>query len=128
MMHARNSFENKIFWKRIIKKTFRKLTWFFPLSSVPSPFLLAVLSKKGLELSYQSLFMLQNMFRKIPYLVIYHVRNFDDLMQSGFQVIPKITFLNLCKPVKDVIIIPVLSVFWISKLGMKGKNYKNLSI
>ena len=66
--------------------------------------------------------MLQNMFRKIPYLVIYHVRNFDDLMQSGFQVIPKITFLNLCKPVKDVIIIPVLSVLLNLETGNEGKK------
>ena len=34
--------------------------------------------------SYQFLFELQNMFRKIPFLVIYHLGNFDDLIQSGF--------------------------------------------
>ena len=30
-MHARNSIQNKIFWKRINKKPFKKLTWLFPL-------------------------------------------------------------------------------------------------
>ena len=35
--------------------------------------------------------------------------NFDDLIQSGFRVIPKITFATLCKLFYDVIIIPVSS-------------------
>ena len=35
--------------------------------------------------------------------------NFDDLIQSGFRVIPKITFANLCKLFHDVIIILVSS-------------------
>ena len=40
--------------------------------------------------------------------------NFVDLIQRGFWVILKITFADLCKPIQDVIIIPVSSGlrFW----------------
>ena len=41
-MHARNSFENKIFWKRIIKKPSKNLLDF---SFAPSPFLRVRLRK-----------------------------------------------------------------------------------
>ena len=34
---------------------------------------------------------------------------FADLKQNGFSVIPKITFANLCKPIQNIIIIPVSS-------------------
>ena len=49
------------------------------------------------------------MFRKVPFLVIDHLSNFDYFIQNYFWVIPKITFANLCKPVQSVIIIPVSS-------------------
>ena len=49
------------------------------------------------------------MFRKLPLLVLCHLGIFDDLMQSGFRFIPKITFANLCKLDFNVIIIPVSS-------------------
>ena len=57
----------------------------------------------GRGTSYQSLFGVQNMFRKIPFLVIYHLGNCD------FSVIPKIEVDNLCKPIHDVITVPVSS-------------------
>ena len=38
----------------------------------------------------------------------YQLGNFDDLIQSGFCVIPKITFVNLYKTIQDIITIPVL--------------------
>ena len=53
--------------------------------------------------SYQYLSGLQNMFKKIPFLVIYHPGDFDDLIQSSFSVISKITFVNLWKPIHDFI-------------------------
>ena len=43
------------------------------------------------------------------FLVIYHQGNFDELMQSSFCIISKITFANLCKPIYGVLIITVLS-------------------
>ena len=46
--------------------------------------------------------------RKIFYFsVIYHLANFDALIQSDFSLISKITFANLCKTFHDVIIISV---------------------
>ena len=39
--------------------------------------------------------------------IIRHEKPADDLIQSGFWVIPKITFGNLCKAIHDIIIIPV---------------------
>ena len=68
--------------------------------------------------SYHSLFVSQNMFRKIPFVVVYHLGNFDDLLQSGFGIVPNITFDNLCKPIHDVIIIPVSS----DPLNMESGN------
>ena len=58
--------------------------------------------------SYQNLFVLQNMFRKIPFSVIYHLSNFHSLIQSGFNILIN-TFAHVCKPIHDVIIIPVSS-------------------
>ena len=40
--------------------------------------------QKGTETSYQFLFGVQEMFTKFPFSVIYHMENFDDLIQSGF--------------------------------------------
>ena len=51
----------------------------------------------------QSLFRLQNKFRKIRLLVMYYMTKFDDIIQSGFSVIPKITSVSLCKPIHDII-------------------------
>ena len=51
----------------------------------------------------QSLFRLQNKFRKIRLLVMYYMTKFDDIIQSGFSVIPKITSASLCKPIHDII-------------------------
>ena len=41
--------------------------------------------------------------------IIRHEKPTDDLIQSGFWVIPKITLANLCKRIQDIIIIPVSS-------------------
>ena len=68
------------------QKILKKLTWFFLLPSAPF---------YGQD--YEKQFELKNMFRKIPLLVIYYLGNFDDLIQSDFLVVPKITFANLCK-------------------------------
>ena len=59
--------------------------------------------------SYQSVFGLQNMFRKNPFLKIYYLSNIVNLIQSGVWVVSKIAFANLCKPVHDVRIILISS-------------------
>ena len=66
-------------------------------------------NERDLELVNQSLFGLENMFRNTPFSVIYHLRNLDDLIPSGFSVIPKIAFANLCKSIHNVKIITVSS-------------------
>ena len=39
----------------------------------------------------------------MPLLVIYYLTKFDDIISSGFWVIPKITSANLCKSIHDII-------------------------
>ena len=72
-LHTRNFFENKIFWKRIIKKplksklcflTFKKLTLFLLESGT----------------SDQSFFRLRNKIRKIPLMVMYYLTKFDEVI------------------------------------------------
>ena len=53
--------------------------------------------------SDQSLFKFQNKFRKILVLVMYYPIKFDDVIQSGFWVVPKVTSANLCKSIHDII-------------------------
>ena len=62
----------------------------------------------------------QNVCRKIPFELIYHLANFAAQIQSGFWVIPKITFANLCKAYHDVIIIPASAV--LSNLKNPGQG------
>ena len=70
----------RYFERWLSKKPLKKLTWVFPFH--PVPFYQQYSEKlKGHGTSYQSL---QNMSRKIPFLVIYYLGNFDDLTQSGF--------------------------------------------
>ena len=59
--------------------------------------------QKGSGTSDQSLFRLQNKFTEISLSVIYYLTQFDDLILSGFWVIPKITPAHLCKPNHDII-------------------------
>ena len=47
-------------------------------------------------------------------------------MQSGFWIIPKITFANLWKPIYDTIIIPASSdILNLETVERKGKINKN---
>ena len=59
--------------------------------------------QKGPGTSDQSLFRLQSKFTEISLSVIYYLTKFDDLILSGFWVIPKITPAHLCKPIHDII-------------------------
>ena len=65
--------------KENYQKAFQKLTLFFLLSLFPfngknSP------GQKGPGISDQSLFKLQNKFRKISLLVMYYLTKFDDVI------------------------------------------------
>ena len=68
-LHARNIFKNKMFWKRIIKKS-KKLTLFFLLNSVPVNGQNYQKQKRPGTID-QLVFRLQNKFRKIPLLVTF---------------------------------------------------------
>ena len=74
--------------------------------------------------SNQSLFRLQNKFRKIPLLVIYYLTKFDDIILSSFRVIPKITSANLCKAIHDII--NYSASIWPFEFGKCGKEGKKL--
>ena len=78
-LHARNSFKNKVFWKRIIKKALKKLTLFF-LSNPVSSNGQSYQKQKWFRTSHQSLFRSLNKFRKITLFVIYYLTKFDDVM------------------------------------------------
>ena len=65
--------------KEDYQKALKKLTIFF--LSNPVPFNEQSYQKqKGSGTSHQSLFRLQNKFRKIPLLVMYYLTKFDDVM------------------------------------------------
>ena len=55
--------------------------------------------------------------------VIYYLTKFDDVIQSSFQVIPKITSANLCKPIHDIINYSTsICPFESGKCGKEGKK------
>ena len=88
--------------KEDYQKAIKKWISFF--LSNPVPFNgQSYLKQKKPGNSNQSLFRLQNEFRKIYLLVIYYLTKFDNIIKSRFWVIPKITSSNLCKPIHDII-------------------------
>ena len=109
--------------KEDYQKASKKLTIFF--LSNPVPFNGQSYQKqKGPGTSNQSLFRLQNKFRKIPLLVIYYLTKFDDIILSSFQVIPKTTSANLCKTIHDII--NYSASIWPFEFGKCGKEGKKV--
>ena len=108
--------------KEDYQKALKKLTLFF--LSYPVPFNGQNYQKqKGLRTSDQGLFRIQNKFIKIPLLVIYYLTRFDDVIQSGFLVIPKTASANLCKPIYDIINYNTFACpFESGKFGKDGKK------
>ena len=69
--------------------------------------------------------MFHNLFRKVPFSVIYYQGDFDDLIHHGSWVVSKIRFANLCELIHDAIIIPVsYGPLSLENMGWKGKNIK----
>ena len=126
-MYARNFFENKMFYKRIIKKPKKgNLTLFCTQSLLMDKIMKR---ERVLKLATSLSFICKTCLEKIPFLVIYHLGNFDDLIQSSFWLIPKITFSDLFKSIHDITTLPVHLSLWIWKmLKGSGKNYKNLNV
>ena len=55
---------------------------------------------------------------------MYYLTKFDDVMQSTFWVIPKITSANLCKSAHDIINYPAsICTFESVKCGKEGKKF-----
>ena len=109
--------------KEDYQKALEKLTLFF--LSNPVPFNGQSYQKeKGPGTSDQSLFRLQNKFRKIPLLS-------DQVWGRNikqFLVISKIISVDLCQPVHHIKnYFTFICPFEYGKFG-KGKNYKNLNI
>ena len=72
---------------------------------------------------------LWNKFKNIPLFVIYYLTKFDDVMWSSFIVIPKITSVNLCKSIHDIINYSTsIYPFESGKCGKEGKKLQNLNI
>ena len=67
------------FFVRRLSKTHEKVNFFFTLNPVPCNGQ-SYQKQKRLGTSDQSLFWLQNKFRKIPLLVIYYLTKFDDVI------------------------------------------------
>ena len=81
-LHTKNYFKTNIL-KEDYQKVLKKVTSFF--LSNPVPFNRQNYQKqKGPGTSDQSLFRLQNKFRKIPLLAMYYLTKLDDVIQSGF--------------------------------------------
>ena len=66
-------------FKEDYQKALKKLTLFFLLNPVPFNGQ-SYQKQKGPGTSNQSLFRLQNKFRKIPLLVIYYLTRFNDII------------------------------------------------
>ena len=78
--------------------------------------------KEGPGTSDQLLFRLQNKFRKIPLLVMYYLTKFNDVIESSFWVIPKITSPYLWKPIHNIINYPTsIFHFEFRNCGKEGK-------
>ena len=92
-LHAKNSFLKNIL-KKDYQKAFKKLTKFFLWK--PYPFNEQHYEKeKGPGTSDQSLFRLQNKFRKIPLSVMYYLTKFEDgIYKPVFEL-----FQNLHLPI-----------------------------
>ena len=69
----------------------------------------AIKNRRGMELVTRLSSGCKISLEKLPFVVIYHLGNFDNLIQGDFWVIPKTKFVNLCKLIHDVIVIPVTS-------------------
>ena len=67
------------YFERGLSKSLKKVNFVFLSNSVPFNGQ-SYLKQKGPGTSDQSLFRLQNKFRKIPLLVMYYLSKFDDIL------------------------------------------------
>ena len=83
--------------------------------------------QKGPGTSDQSLLRLRNEFTKISLLAIYYLTKFDGVIWSGFWVIQKITPVDLCKPIHDIINYSTsICPFESGKCGKEGEKLQKI--
>ena len=112
--------------KKDYQKALKKWTLFFLLNPVPFNGQ-SYQKQKGSRTSVQLLSRSRKKFRKIPLFVICYLTKFDDVMQSSFWVIPKITSANLCKSVHDNINYSTsICPFGSGRCGKEGKKLQKL--
>ena len=73
------------YFERGLSKSLKKVDFIFLLNLVPFNGQ-SYQKQKDPGSSDESLFRLQNKFRKIPLLIIYYLTKFNDVMYSGFWV------------------------------------------
>ena len=115
--------------KEDYQKPLKKLTLFFLSNPVPGNWQ-NYQKQKECGTSDQSLFRLGNKFRKIPLLGMDYLTKSDDIIWSGFWVIPKITSSNLCKPTLQIYASQLMTDYFTSVCpflsGKCGKEEKKL--
>ena len=97
------SFHAFALFKRLKQLSFLKI-WVYYMPRAPTK---ATLFFKDLSILYAT--SSNSRTNSTTFLVICHLDNFDDLIQSGFWVVPKTTFANFYKLIHDFIIISVSS-------------------
>ena len=110
--------------KEDYQNVLEKLTLFF----LSNPVLFNVQDyekQKRCGTSDQFPFKLPKKFRKIPFLMVYYLTKFDDLIWSGFWHIPKITSANLWKPIHDINYCTFVCPFETGKWKGREKVAKN---
>ena len=112
--------DDEKYFKKLTLFLFSNLVWFNRYHSE---------KQKRPGTSDQSLFRLQNKFKKVPLLVMYYLTKYLDIIKSGFGVFPKITSANLYKPVHNMISYSTfIFLFEAGKCGKEGENYKKLNL
>ena len=97
-MRSKNSFKNKVFSKKNIKK---KLTLFFFRTE---SCLWTKLKKTKRSLNWWPVApQVAKQVYKVSLFVIYYLLKFDGVIKSSSWLIPKISPANLCKPNHDII-------------------------
>ena len=109
--------------KEDYQKALKKVILFFLLNPVPFNRQNYQKQKGPGIISDQSLFRLQNKFRKFPLLIMYYLTKFDDVIYNGFWVILKITSANLSRPNYDIINYSTfIRPFESGKCGKEGRK------
>ena len=126
ILHAGNPFENKKFWKMIIKKPWKSQLYFF----FRSQSLLigkVIKNRRCLELVTSRSSSYETSSEKFLYSLLYYLTKFDDVMWSGFWVIAKIASANLCKSIHDIINYSTsICHFESGKCGKEGEKLQKI--